>query len=165
MYCTPISRKHSFKSKQKMPTSSFRDVKFSPFYYRANKKNRHLLYDREYRLLLNSRLNCVAVLWIVPLVYILVVPLQTQEVRRNSSVMTSVRWPKKKVFSKQRDGTLAIMPDYEPNWKSENLLSVQVPVFQANKGLTSFQRSKTERLTVPTNDNPILKLPFYVVVC
>lgn len=79
--------------------------------------------------------------------------------------MTSVRWPKKKVFSKQRDGTLAIMPDYEPNWKSENLLSVQVPVFQANKGLTSFQRSKTERLTVPTNDNPILKLPFYVVVC
>lgn len=46
----------------------------------------------------------------------------------------------------------------------ENLLSVQV-VFKANKGLTSFQRSKTERLTVPTNDNPILKLPFYVVVC
>lgn len=164
MYYTPISRKHSFKSKQKMPTSSFRDVKFSPFYYRANKKNRRLLYDREYRLLLNSRLNCVAVLWIVPLVYILVVPLQTQEVRRNSSAWRLFAGKKKKVFSKQRDGTLAIMPDYEPNWKSENLLSVQV-VFKANKGLTSFQRSKTERLTVPTNDNPILKLPFYVVVC
>lgn len=162
MYYTPISRKHSFKSKQKMRTSSFRDVIFSPFYHRANKKNRRLLYDREYRLLLNSRLNCVVVLWIVPLVYILVVPLQTQEVRRNSS-WRLFAGQKKKVFSKQRDGTLAIMPDYEPNWKSENLLSVQV-VFKANKGLTSFQRSKTER-AVPTNDNPILKLPFYVVVC